>query len=159
MQGKHVLSAAFHAQDYGTLDNVDKLDNVDESNIALSNPELYIIANSKPTKNKVVWHSLVEVNHIKVALKKLKEMNWLYKEVNDSSVDEASKQVIEVVSKVSSIMLEKATDSDVTGFQYYTVRNLDNKLLTESDIEQYKLLSVREDLLDDQQKYLNVMCL
>ena len=55
-------------------------------------------------------------------------------------------------------MLEKVIDSDVSGFQYYTVRNVDNKLSTESDIEQYKLLSIREDPLDDRQKYFDVMC-
>ena len=36
-----------------TLDNVHELDNIDESNVALANPELYIIVNSKPIKNKV----------------------------------------------------------------------------------------------------------
>ena len=30
-----------------------------------------------------------------------------------------------MVSKASSTMLEKATDDDVAGFQYYTIRNLD----------------------------------
>ena len=41
-----------------------------------------------------------------------------------------------MVSKASSIMLEKATDDDVAGFQYCTIRNLDNKLSTQSDIKQ-----------------------
>ena len=40
----------------------------------------------------------------------------------------------------------------------FTIRNLDNKLSTESDIEQYKLLSVREDPIDNRQQYLDVMC-
>ena len=39
----------------------------------------------------------------------------------------------------------------VAGFQYYTIRNLDNKLSTQSDIEQYKLLSIKEDPLDNRQ--------
>ena len=125
---------------------------------AISNPELYIIVNCKPTKDKVVWRSLIDVNDIKVALTKLKETNWLYQNVDDTSVDEVSKQVIEVVSKASSIMLEKATDDDVAGFQYYTIRNLDNKLSIQSDIEQYKLLSIKEDPLDNRQKHLDVMC-
>ena len=56
-----------------------------------------------------MWHSLVEVNNIKEAVTKLKEINWLYKEVDDSLVDESLKEVIEVVSKTSSTMLEKAT--------------------------------------------------
>ena len=63
-----------------------------------------------------------------------------------------------MVSKASSTMLEKATDDDVAGFQYYTIRNLDNKLSTQSDIEQYKVLSITEDPLDNRQKHLDVMC-
>ena len=55
-------------------------------------------------------------------------------------------------------MLEKASKEDVAGFQAYTIRNLDNKLSTTSDIEQYKLLSVTEDPIDNRQQYLDVMC-
>ena len=40
-------------------------------------------------------------------------------------------------------MLAKASESDVSGFQAFTVRNLDNKLSTDTDIEQYKLLTAR----------------
>ena len=38
------------------------------------------------------------------------------------------------------------------------MRNLDNKLSPTSDIEQYKLLSVREDPIDNRQQYLDIMC-
>ena len=58
-------------------------------------------------------------------------INWLYKNVDDESVDEAAKQVVEVISNTSSTMLEKATKEDIVGFQAYTIRNLDNKLSTE----------------------------
>ncbi len=46
---------------------------------SLPDPELYIIFNGKPTKNKVVWQKLVDVNRVKKAFHKLKEINWLYK--------------------------------------------------------------------------------
>ena len=78
--------------------------------------------------------------------------------LNDTSVDEVSKEVIEVVSKNSSRMLENATDDDVAGFQNYTIRNLDNRLSTQSDIEQYKLLNIKEDPLDHRQIHLDVLC-
>ena len=55
-----------------------------DAEVALSNPELYIIVNCKPTKDKVVWRSLVDVNDIKVALNKLKQTNWLYQNVDDT---------------------------------------------------------------------------
>ena len=105
----------------------------------------------------MVWRSLVDVDKMKVALNKLKEMNWLYKAVDDSSIDETSKEVIAVVNKASSTMFERATEDDVAGFQYYTIKNLDSKLSTESDIDQYTLLDIKEDPLDNRQKHLDVI--
>ena len=54
-------------------------------------------------------------------------------------------------------MLEKASVDDFQGFQAFTIRNLDNKLSTDSDTEQYKLLSVKQDPIDNCQQYLDVM--
>ena len=102
-----------------------------------------------------MWCSLVNVDLVKIAPQKLKETNWLYKNVDDKSVDKAAKQVI---SNTSSTMVEKASASDIAAFQAYTIRSLDNKLSSESDIEQYKLLSIKEDALDNREKYLDVMC-
>ena len=78
--------------------------------------------------------------------------------MDDKSVDEAAKQVIEVISNTSSTMVEKASASDIAAFQAYTIRSLDNKLSSESDIEQYKLLSIKEDALDNREHYLDVKC-
>ena len=57
-------------------------------------------------------------------------------------------------------MLVRATDKDLSTFQMYTIRNLDNRLSDslDSDIEQYKLLCIQESPLDNRQKYLYVMC-
>ena len=78
-----------------TLETLDQVKD-SSTNIArkcwLPNPELFIIVNGKPTKGKVVWRNLVNVNHIKVAINKLKEINWLYKDITDDSVDEAAKR-------------------------------------------------------------------
>ena len=134
------------------------LDQVEHLSSALPEPELYIIVNGRPTKSQVVWRSLVDVDLVKAATKKLRELNWPYKGVNDESVDEAAKQVIEVTNSTSSTMLEKASADDIATFQAYTIRSLDNKLSNQSDIEQYKVLSVNEDALDNRQKYLDVMC-
>ena len=78
--------------------------------------------------------------------------------MNDDSVDDAAKKVIEVTNSATSTMLEKATDDDIAGFQAFTIRNLDNKLSTQSDAEQYKVLGVKEDPIDNRQQYLDVMC-
>ena len=54
----------------------------------LPDPELFIIINGEPTKSNNVWRSLVDVNKVKAALRKLKERHWLYRSVDDDSVDE-----------------------------------------------------------------------
>ena len=87
-------------------------------------------------------------------MQKLKEINWLYNNVDDESVDEAATQVVEVINNTSSTMLEKATKEYIVGVQAYTIRNLDNKLSTESDIDQYKVKNVQEDPLDNRQSIL-----
>ena len=124
----------------------------------LPKPELYIIVNGKPKSGKVVWQTLVNVNAIKAAVHKLKEINWLYKDCDASCIDEAAKQVIETGDNSTTPMLVKASKEDVAGFQAYTIRTMNEKCSTMSDIEQYKLLSVKEDALDNRQKFLDVMC-
>lgn len=69
-----------------TLDNLDK--QLPETS---PSPELYIIVNSQPTKAKVVWYTLVDVNCIKKAQKVLQEINWLYNDTEDTAVDNAVK--------------------------------------------------------------------
>ena len=134
------------------------LETLEDVEGALADPELYIIVNNKPTKGNVVWRNLVDVNNVKAAVRKLRQSNWLYKAVDEDSVDSAAKEVIEVVSKTSSTVLEKASESDIAGLQCYTVRDMNNKLSTIEDIEQYKLNSVKEEPLDCRQKHLDVMC-
>ena len=46
-------------------------------------------------------------------------------------------------------MLEKTTTEEIDAFQVYTIRNLDKKLLMQSDIEQYKVMNVKEDPLSN----------
>uniref|UniRef100_A0A1X7SM21 Uncharacterized protein n=1 Tax=Amphimedon queenslandica TaxID=400682 RepID=A0A1X7SM21_AMPQE len=74
----------------------------------LLNPELYII--NGPSIKSNVWRSLVDVYKIKAALRKLKEINWLYRNINDDSIDESSKNVIQIVISTTCKMLEKAND-------------------------------------------------
>ena len=134
------------------------LDQVEQLSTALPDPELYIVVNGRPTKSHVVWRSLVNVDLVRVAVETLKDVNWLYRDVDVDTVDEVAKRVVEVTNSATSTMLEKASDEDIAGFQAYTIRSLDSKLSSESDIEQYKVLSIREDPLDNREKYLDVMC-
>ena len=114
--------------------------------------------NGKPTKSKVVWRSLVDVNRVKKVVDKLRQINWLYEDTADDAVDDSTKQVIEVVNSTTSSMLEKADESDIAGFQAYTIRSLDNKLPIDSDIDQYKLMNVQEHPLDSRKLHLGMMC-
>ena len=62
----------------------------------LADTELYIILNGVPTKKKVIWRSLIDINNLKAAIAKLKDINWLYKSVDNKCLDEAATKVIEV---------------------------------------------------------------
>ena len=52
----------------------------------------------------------------------------------------------------------KVSKEDVAGFQSFTIWTLNSKQSTSSDIDQYKLVNVKEDALDNRQRYLDVMC-
>ena len=86
---------------------VETVDEVIASKV-LPEPELYIII-----KNNVLWRDLVDVEDLKAAIKLLKKDNWLYKDLDDSSVDEAAKKVHEIANNTSSKMLDKATKQDI----------------------------------------------
>ena len=142
---------------------LETLDQVESSKMTLPDPELYIIVDGTPTKNRVVWRTLVDVNKVKKAVEKLRQINWLYKEVSEQAVDDCTKQVVEVVNSATSTMIEKANESYLAGLQAYTVRNLDNKLPTLSDIDQYKMdqykiVNVKEFPLESRQQHLDLMC-
>ena len=126
---------------------LDTLEEVKHSHTAndLPDPELYVIVNGKPTKARVVWQSLVNIDDVKAAVSKLREINWLYQNVDESSVDDAVKKVIEVVNSANSKVLEKATSEHIASFQSYTIRNLESQLSVQSDIDQFVAKSVKED--------------
>ena len=65
--------------------------------------------NGRPTKNNVVWCSLVNVNHVKTAI----TCNWLYRNVYEKYIDESSKQIIEVSNNATTQMLKKVSPDEV----------------------------------------------
>ena len=73
----------------------------------LPDPELYIIVDGRPIKGKVVWQNIVDVDNVRHAVDKLRETNWLYRTVDDDSVDKATKKTIEVVSIASNPILKR----------------------------------------------------
>ena len=76
----------------------------------------------------------------------------LYADVEESSVDEASRRVIECVSDTTSKMLVKASAEDVKSFQAYTIRRLDQKQSSLTDTEHFKLINVKENAMSNKLK-------
>ena len=128
------------------------------SPVGLPDPELYIVVSGKPSKQKVLWQSMVNVTHVTAAIKKLKQINWLYANIDDASVGDACQRVIESISDTTSTMLVKATAEDVKSFQAYTIRWLDQKQSNLSDTEHYKLMNIKGDVLSNKLEHLDVLC-
>ena len=124
----------------------------------LPDPELYILLDGRPTKDKVVWQTLVDVNDIKKAVNKLKETNWLYKNIDENSVDDTAKEAIEVISSTTSTLIKKATKADIAELEAYTICRMDESLPLGSDLEHYKMLKIEEPAIDNRLKYLDIMC-
>ena len=59
----------------------------------LPDPELYIIVDGRPTKGKVVWQVIVDVDNMRHAADKLRDINWLYRTLDVNRVDEATKKI------------------------------------------------------------------
>ena len=93
----------------------------------LPDPELYIMVNGIPSEKKVTWRSIVDVSTVKAAIQKLREIYWLYKDFDDTSIDNVAKQVIESADSATSTMLVKASKEDVSSFQLYTIRTMNQK--------------------------------
>ena len=130
----------------------------DDTMSILPDPELYIIVDGRPTKDKIVWQGLVDIDNVKCAVEILKDTNWLYRNVDEGCVDEAAKKAVEAVSGASNPILERASEDDVRGLQAYTIHKMDQYLPTGKDNDHYKLLSIHEQPLDNHQKYLDVLC-
>ena len=61
----------------------------------LPDPELFIVVNSKSKTKKTIWQSLINVDNLQAALEKLRQINWLYSNVDVNSLDEVSQRIVE----------------------------------------------------------------
>ena len=100
----------------------------------------------------------MNVEHVKAAVEKLREINWLYADVEHSCFDDASRHVIECVSGTTSQMLVKCSAEDVKSFQTYTIRRLDQKQSNLTDSEHFKLVNVKDNAMSNKLKHLDVLC-
>ena len=109
----------------------------------------------------MIWRSLLDVNRVKAAVAKLKEINWLYSDVDPDKVEKTSNEiVIDVAHSATSTMLEKVSDKDeyCAGLQAYTIRHLNKPVPTGNDIDQFKMVNVKEFPLKSNHKHLDLMC-
>ena len=121
-------------------------------------PELYIIVNSKSKSKKMLWQSFINIDKLRAAVMKLREINWLYANVDENSLDDASRHIAEAVSNMTSKMLAQVSTDDVSEYQSYTIRRLDQRQSNKPDTDQYKLMDVQEDAISNKFKRLDVLC-
>ena len=141
------------------MDTVEEIGKITTGELVLlPESELYIIVNSKRKSKKTIWQSLINVNKLKSAVMQLKASNWLYENVDENSLDDTSRHIIETVSETTSTMLEKVSTDEVSSYQSYTVRQLNPKPSSLPDSEHYKLVDVKEDALSNKLKYLDALC-
>uniref|UniRef100_A0A1X7V251 Uncharacterized protein n=1 Tax=Amphimedon queenslandica TaxID=400682 RepID=A0A1X7V251_AMPQE len=80
-----------------------------------------------------------DVDKVQAGYEKLKDINWLYGNLDDESLDDVAKKVVETANSATSTMVEEATDEDILGFQSSTIQNINSNLNKGSDIQQYKM--------------------
>ena len=99
------------------------------------------------------------MNKVKAAVAKLKEINWLYSIVDPDMVEKTGDEiVIDVAHSATSTMLEKASDKDEYCAGLQAIRHLDKPVPTANDIDQFKMVNVKEFPLKINQKHLDLMC-
>ena len=124
----------------------------------LPDPELYIIVNSKSKRKKMLWQSFINIDKLRAAVMKLRKINWLYANVDENSLNHASRHIVEAVSDTTSKMLAQVSTDDVSEYQSYTIRRLDQRQFNKPDTDQYKLMDVQEDAISNKFKHLDVLC-
>ena len=117
----------------------------------LPDPELCVFVDGQPTKDRVVWQTLVDVQEIRKAISKLKEINMFYRDIDDSAVDDSTKKTIEIVNTTTSKLLEKCSK------QAYTIRRMDEKLPVGLDSNHYKMMTLQEPPLDSRWSFLDAL--
>ena len=79
-----------------TLQTIEDVENSkDVESVGLPDAELYILVRGKPSKQNVLWQSMVNIGQVRAAVQKLKQIKWLYANIDDGSVDDASRRIVE----------------------------------------------------------------
>ena len=100
----------------------------------LPNHELHILMNGVPTKNRIIWQDIVQVDKIHAAIEKLHEINPLYEDVK-LPADQINDYVYSGAEEIEAVnlndpdaILQKITAN--TGdniYQHYSIHPIESK--------------------------------
>lgn len=148
-------------------ETLEKLPNPEE--IINSNSELFVLLRSVPTKRKVIWETLIDVKKVYNALKILKEINPLYKDINlpnsSNDITNTVKNSVFVTNdeninreKKRAIITEISLDEWQAEHLEYTIHALNETKCYETDSHLYKMLKVEDNPIDYREKYIDLLC-
>ena len=142
----------------------------------LDNGELFVLLRCIPNTKRVVWQNIVDITKVYGALKKLKDINPIYSEINLPALPSN----LELGSKISEHVVEsdpnedKNTDSETADgdamlrkvakdeeaelYRNYTIQTLHAPRLNEKATDLYQLLKINENPLDARCKQLEEIC-
>ena len=142
------------------------------------NGELYIILRSLPTKDKVIWQDMVDINKVYRALSKLKNINPLYSQINLPELASdlnLSEKITECVVTAPSDdcdsdallneeperepMVREIPDSEEQDLYHdYTIHALHAPRANERATHLYQMLRINESPIDARCKQLDLLC-
>ena len=92
--------------------------------VGLPDPELYMLVSGKPSKQKILWQSMVNIAHVRAAVRKLKQINWLCANIDDGIVDDASRRIVESISDTTKVYSRSVDPWKLcVGVKYYVVHS------------------------------------
>lgn len=141
----------------------------------ITNSEMYIMVRGTPTKSKIVWEDIVDVNKVYQALEYLKGVNALYSQIK---LPHSPQQLVDYISEEDNIhhivdQLESQVDYVVEGndglltqvtsekeadYEQYTIYPLHERRRNASISELYQMLKVNAAPIDSRDKDLDVKC-
>ena len=134
-----------------------------------SKSTLEILVDSVPTKRKIVWRDLVDLNKVCAALQTLKRINpTIYGDIlivpdNINLNVEVATAEIPVLESESARndqppFLLPVDQSDQDSYAHFTIQPMQRNLPSETNIELYKMQRVQAEPLRDNEKDLDLKC-